>query len=390
MTSKKASAKSPTAWITAATLWLALGSCVGAQTTTGFRWIDAKTDAKTLARVQDSFRDELTPDAAQEGPDAYEYKYIDRVGLLNNHALVIVGHQNTKTPNKGDQNLQYSTAFNFNIDTREKSKISQTEWMWNWKYMRLAHFQSMTSPDVLFTYFTCSECEPDRMLNALYYDSRTEQWLEREWGDGKDLWWTAADGLVVGVDIYGGTDTVSFNCLYGVITPKNGGLDSLAIRCKEVTLNDDESAKINDSTVLYHWTNGKFSHTAIADEQERVELTNTLCRTSTASLFCKLPRYMTDGILYVTKEMFPNAPKSVRELKAFRSLKSGMTMAEIVSRCGAPDEIAGSGFSIFIYHLMDGSLVVMGSFPERIDYVMHIDESGKSSSLLPKNVSPKK
>jgi hypothetical protein len=61
-------------------------------------------------------------------------------------------------------------------------------------------------------------------------------------------------------------------------------------------------------------------------------------------------------------------------------------MVDVVSRCGAPDELGGSGVNIFIYHLDDGSLVAIGATNATapILYMTHIEANGKATPLIQK------
>jgi len=60
-------------------------------------------------------------------------------------------------------------------------------------------------------------------------------------------------------------------------------------------------------------------------------------------------------------------------------------MSEVVRRCGAPDELGGSGINIFIYHLDDGSIVGIGAtgIATPLLYASHTTMGGKSSELIP-------
>ena len=83
--------------------------------------------------------------------------------------------------------------------------------------------------------------------------------------------------------------------------------------------------------------------------------------------------------------MFRKAPKTARDLAHFRSLKRAMSMSDVVSQCGEPDELGGSGIAIFIYHLDDGSLVAIGATGATgpLLYANHITTTGKASGLFP-------
>jgi len=333
---------------------------------------------------------ELAPDEAKQGQDkldVYRYKYLQKVGILNHSVLVIIGRRPAKEITKENAWDEYYSAFNFDLATKQKSTIEHADVMWKWKFQKLAKFGPSPVPDVTFTYLTCTECEPDVMFASLYYEETKSTWQVRSWGDGKDLWWTVNDGLVVDFDNVGSGDTISFDCVYGILDLKGTGFDDVVMRCKEVSYNDAGRAKIDDSTVIYSSSGGQFKRRRVTDESEAVELTAKICRPNSASMLCKLPAYITatSGQSAALDVMFPKAPKTVRDLAHFRALKRTMSMSEVVRQCGEPDEIGGSGLIIFIYHLDDGSLVTIGaaSATGPLFYANHIATTGKASALFP-------
>lgn len=354
-----------------------------------FRWIHPNSDSQVWKQIQSAFSDELAPDVAKERQselDAYKYKYLQKVGLLGHSALVIIGHRAAKELSKENAWDEYHSAFNFDLMTNKKSPIEHAQWMWGWKFHNLAKFGPSPVPDVTFTYLTRTECEPEVVLASLYYDSAKLAWHIRSWGDGKDIWWTASDGLVVDMDV-SASDTLSFDCIYRIFDLERTGFEDVAIRCKEAVWKDAEKLTINDSTVVYSLSNGEFKRRQITDISDAVAMTAKICRPNSPSLLCKLPAYITatSGQSAALDQMFPNAPKTVRNLAHFRALKRAMSMSDVVRRCGVPDELGGSGINIFIYHLDDGSLVAIGATDSTgpLLYANHIAPTGKVSALFP-------
>jgi len=97
----------------------------------------------------------------------------------------------------------------------------------------------------------------------------------------------------------------------------------------------------------------------------------------------RLPRFMTDMPQSIPDELLlPDAPGTARSIEPFRSLTRKMTMADVVRRCGIPDEGQGSGVHIFIYHLDDGSIVAIGTGDlKALGYVTHVTRSGGTELL---------
>ena len=150
------------------------------------------------AKLQDAFKKEMQPDAAKtDGSTVYAYKFLERVGLIDQSALVIVSHRTAKTSKREDEGERFSSAFGFDLQTGAITKIDRAEQMWHWKFTRLAQFERDGVPDVAFTHLSCWECEPVEMLSTIHYDAAAKKWAMREWQTDKMIWWTGQEGLVV-------------------------------------------------------------------------------------------------------------------------------------------------------------------------------------------------
>ena len=97
-----------------------------------------------------------------------------------------------------------------------------------------------------------------------------------------------------------------------------------------------------------------------------------------------LPRYMRDQSQLPQKSMFPGAPPTIRTIDCFSALNRDMTMMDLVRKCGPPDELQGSGISIYIYHLGDGSIVVVGvpNVDDKLLYAKHVASNKEVVPLL--------
>jgi hypothetical protein len=355
-----------------------------------FRWAHSTSDPQLWEQILTSFNDELAPDEPHQGTselDIYRYKYLQKVGVLNHSALVIVGHRPAKAVTTENEWDEYYSAFNLDLATLKKSPIEHAEVMWKWKFIKLAIFGPSPVPDVTFTYLTCTECEPYVMFASLYFDAATSSWQVRSWGDGKDLWWTSSQGLVADMDVNNGGDTFSYECVYGILDLNGNGFQSVIIRCKEITLNEAGRAKIQDATVLYGLYGGQFKPQRITDPSDALGLTAKVCKPTIKSWLCRLSGYMTEtsGQNEALDSMFPKARAASRDFAHFRSIKRSMSMTDVVRQCGVPDELGGSGIAIFIYHLDDGSIMAIGATDTTgpLLYANHIASSGKSTALFP-------
>jgi hypothetical protein len=339
-----------------------------------FRWIHPDTDPKLWQEIMSAFRDELAPDQSQRGlPDdyIYRYKYLQKVGVLRNSALVIIGHQPARQLTNDNSWDFFSSVYNFDLATHRKSVVDHGDLLWQWKFRSLATFGPSQIPDITFNFLTCTECEPDTMFNSLYYEETISGWRLRVWGDGKTEWWAASDGLVVDSDLSATDGAISYDCAYGAIPSGQNGYQDLAIRCKFVSIGDDNKVKIDDATLLYSSVGGEFKAEPITDAAQSATLTHEICKQKSRSLLCSLPEYLiaTAKNSAALQSMFPNTtPKSWDPVGSPRpsvanGLKASMSISEIVEQYGLPDELgiesdkSGKTTDHFIYHEPDGALL---------------------------------
>ena len=354
-----------------------------------FRWVHENSDSQLWGQVLQAFRDELTPDQPTSGSsplDVYGYKYLQKVGIYNRALLVIVGHRPAKVATKDNAWDEYYSAFNLDLTTGRKTAIEHAGRMWQWKFVRLARF-SPPAPDVTFRYLTCTECEPDTMFSSFHYDEGKSSWQMRPWGNGKDLWWTASDGLVVELDIIGDGGPTFFDCVYGILSSQEAGFQNVAMRCKEFEETDSGESKVTDNTVLYSLSGGQFKMRLVTEAAEVADLTRQMCKPTVKSILCQLPSgtSLTAGQHEILSALFPKASRKNLGSADFNSLKRGMAMSEIVSIFGLPDELGGSGTYVFSYRLSDGTYVNISTTGTSgpIFYANHLDAQGHGNDLVP-------
>jgi len=365
---------------------LACATDTNAQFASGFRWLTPAADAATWAKIQDAFQNELRPDAAKtDGRTEFTYKFLERVGIADQYALVIVGHKTAKVPQKEDVDERFSSAFSFDLQTGAIRKIEQASQMWHWKFQRLAHFESSGFPDVAFTYLSCWECEPSEVLSTLHYDAERNQWALREWQPDKMIWWTGQDGLVVDADLLEGAgDTLSFACLYGVVDLHGTKKESVASRCHEVTETVTGQKIATDVTVVYSLDGDLLKLDLATSLPEVKTITAKLCARQSANPVCKLPALSTYNSQELTMlGMFPTARNTHRDAQCFRSLHGNLSIYTLVDKCGRPDAGGGTAIGFFEYHLDNGSKVTIHwTDMQHVRDIVQSDKSGKTKTLL--------
>jgi hypothetical protein len=267
-------------------LWLVfVTSATGQQS--DFRWVTRTTDKAVFQKVETAFNHELSPDVPQSNTVPMAVKFIERIGLQGNAALVIIGEKENKAAPYALFN-----AFNFNLPSNSRSQIRSkgAEWLWMFRVEKLAHLSSSEEADVVFDFLTCTECEAQRILAAFHYVHKAEKWELRQWGkeDGA--------GLLIGSDGEFGDDGIYYyDCLHTVADITGDGLDDVAVRCRESVQPDPEKPRKrmtrSDNTFLYTLKNGAITRVAIDKTSEQAPVVrDALCATKPTSPLCRGPQ----------------------------------------------------------------------------------------------------
>jgi len=85
--------------------------------------VSEKENTALWARIRSDFHDELRPDDPVRVAPVLAYKYIHRVAVYQNSAVVIVGHLETKD----SKYPGYFSAFNYSVESRAREPIKGAE-----------------------------------------------------------------------------------------------------------------------------------------------------------------------------------------------------------------------------------------------------------------------
>jgi hypothetical protein len=260
-------------------------ACNLAAQQTEFKWVTARTDAAIYEQVKAAFASELAPDhydAKSNVVREYE-KSIERIGRRGSSLLVIIGEKESKT-----DPYTVFRAFSFDLRTKTKSPVRSkgVEWLWMWRFEKVAHFTSPDETDVTFQFLDCTECEAERLLGSFHYVPSTGAWEVREWNkeDGA--------ALVIGSDVqYGDDGFLWYDCLHVVSDITGHGLDDVAVRCRESLQPDPEKPLkrvTSDTTLLYTAVGGRLAGTVIGSSSAlSSSVQGALCASKPDSPLCR-------------------------------------------------------------------------------------------------------
>ncbi|HEY6467415.1 MAG TPA: hypothetical protein VIY69_15555 [Candidatus Acidoferrales bacterium] len=255
-----------------------------------FRWLDSARDSQVWNRVLVGLHQELEPDDPHKVPPHYaatQYKYIYKIGVFRTSALVIIGNRETKD----SPGYDYFSAYSYDLRGGSKGAIvtepprppgtyPHSDLLWLFKVVKLAHFDRLPAPDVVFTYDDCSECEAEHFLASFEYEPG-KGWVARQWDKAYSLY---LEG-----DPSPGDDIVSADYLFKIKDWNGDGFDDVAVRRREITQIAKHRQKTDDSTTIYRVESGAFVGHAVKDPKVRERINAELCSGSKVS-FCKQPR----------------------------------------------------------------------------------------------------
>jgi len=209
-------------------------------------------------------------------------RYVDKVGTIGDAALVIIGHKE----HNGDPYPVYR-AFNLNLSTHAKTllRTKRTEWFSMWKFKTLAHFELRNGSDVVFRYFSCTECESVELLGAFHYDADARLWRIRTWTNED------GDSLMIGSDAQHGDDQdYLYDCLHSISDLTGDGLDDVAVRCRESVspLENKPSTVTKDETLLYTLKGGRLARIVLSKGGKLPEVVRlALCENQAKNELCR-------------------------------------------------------------------------------------------------------
>lgn len=248
-----------------------------------FRWLNRTKDARLWVRIQAAFATELKSDA-MSGDDSsrrFAKKFIQRIGLYDSSALVIVGLQEPPSP----QQTTLFEAYNYSLLAEKKGKIAgeDSENLWQLRILKQAKLEESPIPDIVFSYKDCWECESVTLLGSFLYSPKDSAWALRPWGseevNKKPL------SLEIDADIdtgsIGGVDVeIETKCAYRIADFNGDGLDDIADWCRVSYVQMDPPHKeisTENRVILFTLKGGSFSLAEVADKEEIHRLRKQIC-----------------------------------------------------------------------------------------------------------------
>ncbi len=243
-----------------------------------FTWISTDATPQILNEIKSAFADELQPG----NPDKIKpvvphvYKYISKIGMFRSTRIVLIGYREHESDRK---EYDFFRAFSYDVSTRVKREIEPAGVYYRWSFLSQAAFEPSSTPDVVFTFFNCLECESVELLASFKFDEKENLWKRRIWPD-KD------SGIMIGsARQFGEEDNWLYDCLYKIADFNADKFADIAIRCRET---GEITRKVKkDELLLYTIQHGVPKRIRIETKKKFDQISDVLCEGRKSPL-CKI------------------------------------------------------------------------------------------------------
>jgi hypothetical protein len=248
-----------------------------------FEWINARSTPTLWNEVSSAFQKELLPEkqSTESNSDSYAVKKITKMARCGDAVFVALEMVSGK---KEDKDWDRITAlYNFMLSTKEKTEITAKWTFWVAKFHPLARFDD-GPPDIIFESYSCTECEPLVILNAVRVDPSEGKWRLREWSNG-DEGIAIADAAV---DVDGSVQ--EYQTMSGIADFDDKGHDQVALWTHYRDTDEKEPTKLLPAVTklsLFSYKDSRPSETEIKDPAEISKIMRRLCSLNVKEPECK-------------------------------------------------------------------------------------------------------
>jgi hypothetical protein len=241
-----------------------------------FTWVNTSDNNPILNEVKSAFAAELLPDNPEKVKPVvpYFYKYISKIGTFRNSRLILIGFRERE----GDKpEYDYFKAFSYDVARHIKAEIEPKDYYYRWSLVTETAFEPSATPDIVFKFFDCLECESTELLSSFRFDEKENTWKKRLWPENDP------DLMIYSARQYGSEDNWVYNCLYKIADFNADTFSDIAIRCRET---GEITHKVKDELLLYTIQNGIAKRIKIEDKTTYSKITSALCSGQSSPL-CK-------------------------------------------------------------------------------------------------------
>jgi hypothetical protein len=173
-----------------------------------------------------------------------------------------------RTKESDPKEYDFFRVFYYDTSSHIKREINLRGYYPQWSFVMQATFEPSATPDIVFTFHSCLECEAVELLSLFRFDEKDGVWKVRVWPDGDP-------DLMIGSDRqYGAEDDWVYDCLYKVADFNSDDFADIAIRCRET---GEITRKIKDELVLYTIQKGKATRIQVEDKSQFDRISSVLC-----------------------------------------------------------------------------------------------------------------
>lgn len=241
-----------------------------------FAWLKPTEAVKIFEQIKKDFSEDLSPDDPKKANPIvpYLYKYISRVGCFNSSCIVLVGFREKESE---PAEYDHFRAFTYDLIKRTKHEIEQNGVYYKWIFLSYSTFEPSLTPDIVFKYLNCMECEAVELISSFRFDADKKNWVLRFWPENDPH-------IMIDSDDQLGDDIWVYDCLFKVADFTANGFADIAVRCRETGI---RSRKITDTTLLYTIEKGIPKKIMVEGRESIEQITSKLCEGKPDSPLCK-------------------------------------------------------------------------------------------------------
>lgn len=216
--------------------------------------MDLKTERTVVAEVELALKDQ-------------PYTAIREIGLFRNSVLVLLARRDEDQLRHAAP-PHYDAMAAYTLD-RPTGKATQIWQGYDWRMIQTEQFEKESvTPDLLFTYESCMECEATKLITSFHFDPKVEGWRAR---------WVNKEGYAgapIDAEADPGADAEE-DFAYAVSDLDGDGMTDIGVWTR-VTY-DDKKRPPKDYIDLYTVKSGTDRLREIKDKREQLRFKEAIC-----------------------------------------------------------------------------------------------------------------
>src|SRR5258708_15426328 len=235
-------------------------------------------DPATWEKVISAFNKELQADPTPTDPSTtvFTFKQIARAWRYKDSIVVVL-------EKRSEENTDWDRLFelyDYNLATNRNTPIVTNCPIFLSNFRTLAVFERDSLPDIAFETMSCTECEPEVIVSAVYFDENDGTWKLRRWADGDEG---------IGIDNTDSAEDPDYAALSGITDFQRSGFQQLAVwfRYRDFDQkNPDKVLPVITTLNIFGFKHGTPTKIEVKNIKEIERVKKQLCEMNPGAVAC--------------------------------------------------------------------------------------------------------